>query len=327
MGEVLRPRPASWRQRVEEAERGTVSSYLESFHTHLKALNRSPATIDRYLLAVRQLDRFLQAEGLTTDVGLLTQGDIEKFIAHGLETAAATTVNGRYNSLVQFFKFVAMTVRPEPYTSPMAEMRPPAFESPMIHVIPLPIIAAMLEGCESGRERKTFEQIRDAALIRLFFNTGARNAEITNLTVDDLLDSGKVRLWGKSKGGGKVERHHPIDERTGQALRRYLRARVHHPDAGGTDRLWLGLRGPMTTSGVRQMIWKRSERAGLRVHPHQFRHTYAHHWKKDSRRKDEDLKYLAGWRNDTMLQRYGASAGAERAQDAYRELGSPMGDL
>jgi site-specific recombinase XerD len=327
VGEVLRPRPAPWRQRLETPGLGTIDSFVGPYTTHLRSRRMSPATVSRYVLAARQLSAVVDAAAMSTDVALITRADIEKFIVASLEGGASpTTVNGRYVALVQFFKFVALEVKPEPFTSPMADMTPPAFEAPMIEVAPLEVIRAMLAECEGGRDRKTFEQIRDAALVRLFANTGARNAEITGLVLDDLLDGDKVRLWGKSRGKGPVERHVPYDDRTAGALRRYLRARAEHP-AAGCDALWLGLRGPMTTSGVRQMIWKRSEKAGQRIHPHQFRHAFAHAWKKDARRKDGDLKYLAGWRTDTMLHRYGASAGAERAQEAYRELGSPMEDL
>lgn len=326
MGEVLRPRPTSWRQRLESPGLGTIESFISPYVTHLSARRLSPATVSRYVLAVRQLSAVVNAGG-NIDVASITRADVEKFIVASLESGASpTTVNGRYVALVQFFKFVALEVKPEPFTSPMADMAPPAFEAPMIEVAPVAVIKGMLEACEGGRERKTFEQIRDAAIIRCFANTGARNAEITNLGVGDLLDGDKVRLWGKSRGKGPVERHVPYDDRTAQALRRYLRARAEHPMAA-SDRLWLGLKGPMTTSGVRQMIWRRSEQAGQRIHPHQFRHAFAHAWKKDSRRKDGDLKYLAGWRTDTMLQRYGASLGAERAQEAYRELGSPLEGL
>ena len=60
--------------------------------------------------------------------------------------------------------------------------------------------------------------------------------------------------------------------------------------------------------------------AGLdpgKVHPHAFRHSWAHDWRLAG--GDSDLKRLAGWRSDAMLVRYGASA-ADRAMQAARRL-------
>jgi len=43
--------------------------------------------------------------------------------------------------------------------------------------------------------------------------------------------------------------------------------------------LWLGLGGPMTDSGIRQIITERAKQAGIgHLHPHQLRHTFAHRW-------------------------------------------------
>jgi integrase len=105
---------------------------------------------------------------------------------------------------------------------------------------------------------------------------------------------------------------------TGQALDRYLRVRGRHKRANMAE-LWLGDRGPLSTSGIRQMLTRRGRDAGVRVHPHMFRHTFAH-LRKAAGGSDDDLMRLAGWRSPQMLQRYGASAGDERARDAHRGL-------
>jgi hypothetical protein len=76
----------------------------------------------------------------------------------------------------------------------------------------------------------------------------------------------------------------------------------------------------MTASGIAQVIRRRARAAGLgHVHPHQFRHTFAHQWLAHEG-QEGDLQEIAGWRRREMLRRYGASSRAERAREAHRRL-------
>jgi site-specific recombinase XerD len=91
------------------------------------------------------------------------------------------------------------------------------------------------------------------------------------------------------------------------ALDRYLRVRARHWDAA-LPWLWLGLKGQLTAWGLVQMLRRRSHQAGLPdLHPHQFRHTFAHQCLAQGG-GETDLMRLAGWKSRAMLQRYGASA-------------------
>jgi integrase len=66
----------------------------------------------------------------------------------------------------------------------------------------------------------------------------------------------------------------------------------------------------------------RADMAGLdpaKIHPHRFRHTNAHDFLLAGG-QERDLKRLMGWRSDTMLERYGASAADHRAREATRRL-------
>jgi site-specific recombinase XerD len=95
-------------------------------------------------------------------------------------------------------------------------------------------------------------------------------------------------------GKGRRPRACPFGDKTAMALERYLRERRKRGTVG--DALWIGIKGPMTGSGIRQMVWRRSEAAGIgRIYPHQLRHSFAHSWLAAGG-NEQDLMRLVGWR-------------------------------
>jgi integrase/recombinase XerD len=80
--------------------------------------------------------------------------------------------------------------------------------------------------------------------------------------------------------------------------------------------LWLGLRGPMTDSGIYQMVERRGLQVGLDINPHMFRHNFSHTWL-DRGGAEGDLMELNGWVSPQMLRRYGRSAASVRARRSY----------
>lgn len=310
------------------AELGPVDDYLAAFELHLRAKARSKATIERYLIAARHLSAFL---GPGHDLANVRRADIERFNVHSLETAAGSTASSRHTSLAQFFKFLVAHLADNEgltYANPMAGMTAPTFTDPVI-VVPTPtLVAAMLA---TARDGTTYEDIRDYALLCLFVDTGARIAEITGMTLGDILDIGDgeghdARVIGKSKGRGPVERRIPYSDTTHRAIKRYLRIREVRTLAAGSDALWIGMRGPMTTSGIRQMVWARSEAEGQRIHPHQFRHFFADGWLR-SGRSEGNLMRITGWYSRTMPDRYAKELATERAHLSYRAGLSPLENL
>ena len=105
----------------------------------------------------------------------------------------------------------------------------------------------------------SMENRRDEAIIRMFIDTGIRASELIGLTVDDV-DLGQQIAVVMGKGGRA--RAAPFGIRTTDALRRYLKARRQHPAANGTPAFWLGRKGPLTDSGVRQLLERRAADAG-----------------------------------------------------------------
>ena len=103
-----------------------------------------------------------------------------------------------------------------------------------------------------------------------------------------------------------------------------MRFPPQHPHAEDVA-LWVGKRGRMTPNGVYQMIVRRCEDAGIaRVHPHMFRHTFAHRYLLAGG-AEGDLMRVTGWSSRQMVDRYGASAASERAAEAHDKFSPRRG--
>jgi site-specific recombinase XerD len=291
-----------------------VTAHLQdlqrSFLRHLRAEGRSPNTLRLYGQAVTFFSRWLESEGREATIDELNRAAIREWLAVLRDTHEPGTVKIRYRGLFRFCSW--LVDEDELDSNPMKTLESPALKMKPVPVISDGELVALLKAC-SGKE---FNDRRDEALIRFLLDCGVRISEACSLPLDQLdLDQGLAIVLGK---GSKVR---PVyfGARTARALDRYVRIRSSHRWAH-LNALFLTQRGALSPDGARERVKIRGAMAGIEdLHPHRFRHTFAHDFLINGG-QERDLKRLAGWSSDIMLERYGASAADARAKAAAQRL-------
>jgi integrase/recombinase XerC len=129
---------------------------------------------------------------------------------------------------------------------------------------------------DSVAEEHAALDVRDLAIMELFYSSGLRLAELVGLRLGDLdLKDGTVRVLGK----GSKTRIVPVGRQALAALQAWLheRAAIARPDERA---VFVGRNGRrLGARAVQLRVAEFAKRRGLdvKVHPHLFRHSFATH--------------------------------------------------
>jgi site-specific recombinase XerD len=181
----------------------------KSFQLMLRAEGKSPMTVRRYELSVRQWQKFAKDMGFPS---ISTREHVSHFLSHRANGWAANTARNDYMALVRYFRF--RREEGELRENPLEHIRPPKVEEKSPDPYRPEEIKAMLNICRG----KSYEDLRNTAIILTLRDTGLRASEFCSLTVDDVeLDAERIQGLRQRTAGALREdrckssaRHRPL---------------------------------------------------------------------------------------------------------------------
>lgn len=265
-----------------------LAVYLRAFLTHYLPVQRnaSPNTISGYRYAFVLLLRYCQ-ERCNIPVKRLCLEDIDAprvlaFLDYIVDErhGCAQTRNHRLAALHAFFRYV-QTQAPEHLAQCQRILAIPLQR--ISHEEPTYLSSAALAALLAQPDRSTRRGRRDAVLLSVLYDTGARVQELIDLRVRDvhLASPAWVRLTGK----GRKTRLVPLMPSTARALGQYLRDERLDEPASAEAWLFQNQRGgSFSRWGIRYLLKRYSEQARIacpdlpeRITPHSLRHAKAMH--------------------------------------------------
>jgi len=279
---------------------------VERFIEAKEAGFRSRATITKYADILKS---FVQQAGEDKKLEDVGPEDIRSFLSEKRKQGQKpASVDTYYRTLHTFWNWAVSEYGLG--ANPMDRVEKPRIPRR------LPPRLSREDACRLLRAASTSRNpLRDRAILLLLFDCGVRAGELIGLRVKDVdFESRTVRVIGKDQ----EERVIPVSDTTVRALKEYLNGRSNSPD----DSLFLSARtrGPMTVSGLRQILKRLARVAGLKrsVYPHLLRHTFAYMWV----REGGNLEKLRRIMGHSRLETTGVYANAlqEDIEEEHRRL-------
>jgi len=234
--------------------------------------------------------------GLARNTLLAYRRDLDKYIGHlsqkGIKTAArvtrehvsnfmfdlkkhdmsATTIGRNLAAIKMFHRFLVREnlAKEDPTT---------LVDTPKLWKrVPSVLTVAEIESMILAASGKKVQQVRDQAILEIFYASGLRVSELSDLKTTSInYDLGFVRAVGK----GSKERIIPLGHKARDAVQRYLlKARPRFLKNKTNDVLFLSRSG---TKISRQSLWAviksyaRLAKIKKTIKPHTLRHTFATH--------------------------------------------------
>lgn len=249
---------------------GPLQTRLSAFIDHLRHERRlSDATIVNYK---RDLEQFLDwlADNSTEDPGQITQHMVRAWVAsRHRQNISGKSLQRQLSSLRTFFRYL---LREGLVThNPADGVRAPKAKRPLPKALDTDQLSRILDQSPDDPL-----ELRDLAMMELFYSCGLRLAELISLNIHDLpVEHDQLEVTGK----GSKTRRIPLGRMAREAISAWLKVRGQF--AGDSEpALFVSNRGGrIHPRSVQQRIARlaKQRNALQHLHPHMLRHSFASH--------------------------------------------------
>ena len=246
---------------------------ISSFLKHLSVEKRlAKNTVLSYQRDLKSLEKFITEQKNRT-LETSTGADVKDFVASDFKKGlSARTIQRKTSAIRAFFDFLEEIE--EIKVNPAKNIRSPKTKSNLPRTIDPDQITKILKGSSN-----TVFEVRDKAMLELFYSCGLRLSELVGLNLTDvsLAESSLVVL-----GKGNKERILPIGKKAKEALLKWLKRRgqVRKNQNTSVKALFLSNRGTRISRRnvqKRLAVWGMKLGVAEKIYPHKIRHSFATH--------------------------------------------------
>lgn len=248
---------------------------LDRYLRHLSVeRGLSKNTLAAYRSDLLRYTTFLEvkkSDPLSVSVEQLADFGIE-LLAMGLKASSSARILAAVRG---FHKFLILeNLRAD---DPTVQLAPPKLPRRLPKSLSQDQVLALLSasGPEPDDESADLIRLRDRAILELMYSTGTRVSEVVALDLDEINDTGLLRVRGK----GSKERIVPLGSYAAKSLTAYLvRTRPMLAVLKGDRALFLNRQGGrLSRQSIWEIIQKSGQSCGVAVSPHSLRHSFATH--------------------------------------------------
>jgi site-specific recombinase XerD len=263
---------AEWAQIAPAAPQlaATMRRYLGQLGTFL-----APASVAAADSVLRQFARWLLATTTVTTAATISRDDIEDYKVHlaarpgyGTGRLSASTCRQRMQTLRMFFERIIEWDWPDaPARNPVAGGDIPPRPEPLPKFLDDKDAATLMAAARAAADP------RDRLVMELLARTGMRAGELADLEADAVVRIGAGHWLRIPLGKLRNDRYVPLHPQLTELLAAWTAANLDH--IRRHKRLAADHRGPLGRHQIGRIVARIGRSCGLRVHPHQLRHTLA----------------------------------------------------